>query len=190
MCHAGFQCFAAEQARYLLGGQLTGYRQHRPFMINYDRDNSFTRTWHRGATCPKAPEECTIRVVYEDAPDVNRVDGALVWNPIFDDFPQDARGRNTTVISLENNMAVPLLFAAVEEQGVSYSECLNNQQTRFFKRGICRQKRPADYRLGPQQAVGVLDTEFEGIFKPKEKEDDRVPPPPPPPQRELVPSVQ
>ena len=157
-------------------------------MIGYD-DRTFTRTWHRGASCPPPGTPCDISVVYNDAPDIHRVNGALLWNPIFDDFPQDARGRNTTVISLENNMAVPMLFAAVESQGVSYSECLNNQQTRFFKKGVCRQGRPANFRLGPQQAVGRLDPEFEGIFKPTEREDDRIPPPPPPPVRELVPSL-
>jgi hypothetical protein len=169
----------------LLGGQVTGIRSHKPFMIGYN-ERTYTRTWHRGASCPKWNELCDIQVTINDAPDVNEISGALLWNPIFDDFPLDVRGRNTTVVSLENNFAVPMLFSAVAEQKVSFSECMNGKGTRFVKPRICAQKRPADYRLGPQQAVGRLAPEFEGLYKPREQYDDRIPPPPPPAPTAIV----
>ena len=178
-----------EQARYLLGGQVKGIKRHKPFIVGYD-GRTYTRTWHRGAACPAYPATCDISVAYMDNPDANTIEGALLWNPVFEDFPEDARGRNTTVVSLENNMAVPMLFAAVEAQGVSYSECLHLQATQFFKKGICRGGRPASYPLGPKQAPGKSNAEFQGIYKPKTKEDDRIPPPPPPAPRALVPALQ
>jgi hypothetical protein len=185
--HAGFQCFATEQARYLLGGQVSGFRPHKPFMIGYN-ENSYTRTWHRGAACPAHPRECNIKVAYSDQRDPNTITGALLWNPVFDDFSEDARGRNTTVVSLENNMAVPMLYAAVHEQKVSFSECMALQGTFYYKKRLCRKGRPAKYNLGPLQALSKEVPEFEGLYKPKEKEDDRIPPPPPPAPRAIVPS--
>lgn len=187
---AGFQCFAAEQARYLLGGQITGYRPHKPFMVGYN-DDTYTFTWHRGASCPEygTAEPCSIAVVTAGLPDRNVITGALLWNPVFDDFPEDARGRNTTVVSLENNMAVPLLYAAVHEQKVSFSECLTLQRSYWLDRAICRKGRPADFHLGPTTAPSRPTPEFEGIFKPRDKEDDRISPPPPPAPESLVPSV-
>lgn len=158
-------------------------------MVGYNQD-TYTRTWHRGASCPPSPEKCDISVAYSDAPDANTIYGALLWNPVFEDFPEDARGRNTTVVSLENNMAVPMLFAGAYTQGISFSECLNNQKTRYFKKGICRQKRPAAYQLGPPQATNKDNPEFQGIFKPKEKLDDTIPPPPPPTPQSIVPVLQ
>jgi hypothetical protein len=155
-------------------------------MVGYN-DRSYTRTWHRGASCPPHPQECTIKVAYSDDKDFNVIKGALLWNPVFDDFSEDARGRNTTVVSLENNMAVPMLYAAVHEQKVSFSECMALQRTYYRKRAICRRGRPAKYNLGPLQAVAKELPEFEGLYKPKEKENDRIPPPPPPAPRALVP---
>jgi hypothetical protein len=183
--HAGFQCFATEQARYLLGGQVTGIRQHKPFLIGYD-SRSYTRTWHRGASCPKWNERCDVQFAINDEPDKNEIEGALLWNPIFEDFPEDVRGRNTTVVSLENNMAVPMLFAAVAQQDISFSECMNAKGTAFIKPRICRQGRPANFRRGATEVIGRVPTQFEGINKPRKKEDDRIPPPPPPSPKALV----
>lgn len=154
-------------------------------MIGYN-SKTFTRTWHRGASCPAWNDLCDISVNINDAPDQNEISGALLWNPIFEDFPLDVRGRNTTVVSLENNFAVPMLFAAVAQQKVSFSECMNAKGTAFVKPSICRKGRPQDDRLGPREAIGQVAPEFEGLYKPREKEDDRIPPPPPP---ELTPLV-
>jgi hypothetical protein len=155
-------------------------------MVGYN-DRTYTRIWHRGASCPaRLDEPCDISVAYSDAPCPNTISGALLWNPVFEDFPEDARGRNTTVVSLENNMAVPMLFAAVEAQGVSYSECLHVQASHWLKKGVCRQGRPAKYPLGPKQANDKVDPEFQGIYTPKTKPNDRVPPPPPPAPQPLV----
>ena len=176
-----------EQARYLLGGQVRGWRPHRPFVVG-TTPRSFTRLWHRGAACPPYPEPCDISVAYTDKPDYNTLTGALLWNPVFEDWPEDARGRNTTVASLENNMAAPLLFAGVAAQRTTFRECLASQATRFLREAVCRAGRPAQYPLGPKEAVGKVDPEFEGIYKPKEEPDDRIPPPPPPAPRALVPT--
>lgn len=181
----GFECFATEQARYLLGGQVSGYRPHKPFMVGYNSE-TYTRTWHRGASCPKWNDLCTIAVTMNDAPDENQISGALLWNPIFEDFPRDVRGRNTTVVSLENNFAVPMLFAAVSKQKVTFSECMNAQGSWMMDPEICRKKRPATFRLGPQQALGEVAPEFQGVYRPREQEDDRIPPPPPPDPEPLV----
>jgi hypothetical protein len=175
-----------EQARYLLGGQVRGLKPHKPFMVGYN-DNTYTRIWHRGASCPPdVTQPCDISVAYTDNACPNTIAGALLWNPVFEDFPEDARGRNTTVVSLENNMAVPMLFAAVEQQGVDFSECLHVQKSAFLDQAICRQGRPAQYPLGPKQANNKVDPEFQGIYKPKTQPDDRIPPPPPPAPRAIV----
>ena len=154
-------------------------------MVGYNSE-TYTRTWHRGASCPKWNDLCTIAVTMNDAPDENQISGALLWNPIFEDFPRDVRGRNTTVVSLENNFAVPMLFAAVSKQKVTFSECMNAQGSWMMDPEICRKKRPATFRLGPQQALGEVAPEFQGVYRPREQEDDRIPPPPPPDPEPLV----
>lgn len=183
---AGLQCFAGEQARYLLGGQVTAIFPNKPFMIGYS-DRSYTHTWHRGASCPAAGAgNCSVGVAIADAPDANSIDGALLWNPTPQDFPEDARGRNTTVVSLENNFAVPLLFAAVHTQSVQHSRCLNVRGTAFMKARICRNGRPNDFRLGPREDLGRVVPGFEGLFVPKPAPAGVMPPPPPPVQKPLV----
>lgn len=183
---AGLQCFAGEQARYLLGGHVAGLFPTRPFIIGYN-NRTYTRTWHRGASCP-APGDgaCSVRVAIQDAPDVNSIDGALLWNPTVADFPQDARGRNTTVVSLENNFAVPLLFAAVHTQSVQHTQCLNARGTAFMRARVCRNGRPNAFKLGPSTDVSRGAPGFAGVYTPQENPADRVPPPPPPAPRPLV----
>lgn len=158
------QCFAVEQAAYLLGTRLAGLKRHRPFLIAYDAGDTYTTLWHRGASCPAAPKVCNPDTPYSSTPDANTITGALLWNPLFDDTPKDVRGLNTTIVSLENNMAVPLLFAAVETQGVSASACLNGLKTAFWNRPWCRQGRPQKSRLGPTQATTQLSPDFTGIY--------------------------
>jgi hypothetical protein len=153
-------------------------------MIGYN-EQTYTRTWHRGASCPVWNEPCDIQVTINDAPDFNEISGALLWNPVFEDFPIDVRGRNNTVVSLENNAAVPMLFAGVAQQKVSYSECMNTKGTHFVKQPICQQKRPSA-PLGPRHEFKKTTPEFEGLYKPREKFDDRIPPPPPPAPTSLV----
>lgn len=180
----GIQCFAVEQGRYVLGGQVRGMRRQKPFIIGYN-DRSYTRTWHRGASCPAWPATCDISVAFEDNPDENTIFGALLWNPIFEDFPVDARGRNTTVVSLENNFAMPLLWPGLELQDMSFTECLNDQKTAFWDRAFCRADRPADYQLGPREAARSVGADFQGLYLPKPV-DVRAPPPPPPSPRPIV----
>ena len=61
-----------------------------------------------------------------------RVQGALLWLPGFGDACSDVRGsaENGTVVSLDNNAAAPLLFAALAApatEGHSYMDCLQVQ---------------------------------------------------------------
>lgn len=173
-----------EQGRYILGAQLNGIRGQKPFVVGYDKD-TYTRLWHRGSSCPAWPSPCDVSAAYSDEPDVNTLYGALLWNPIFDDAPKDARGRNTTVVSLENNWGMPLLYPGLMTQDFPYARCLQDQGTPMFKRGFCRQKRPLEGRLGPVQAVKDVDIVFRGLWVPTTK-GAKFPPPPPPAPRPLV----
>ena len=76
------------------------------------------------ATRPPQFSLCSTR------PDPLDLYGALLWLPGKRDTAPDVRGingENATVVSLENNAAVPLLFAALADRagaGHSYMECL------------------------------------------------------------------
>lgn len=73
----GFQCFAQQQARYLLG---TGW-QRKSFIQGINQEKGFERLIHRSAACPTYPEKCSQNTGGSDHKDYNVPDGGLLWAP-------------------------------------------------------------------------------------------------------------
>lgn len=73
----GFQCFAQQQARYLVG---TGW-QRKSFIQGVNQNKGYDRLLHRSASCPTYPEKCPQNTGGSDTKDVNVPDGGLLWNP-------------------------------------------------------------------------------------------------------------
>jgi hypothetical protein len=59
----------------------------------------------------------------------------------FDDHPRNARGWNTTSVSLGNNFALPLLMAGMEGRGDAWLECLQSTGA-LLKHRVCKRDRP------------------------------------------------
>jgi hypothetical protein len=177
---AGFHCFAEAQGRLFLG---VNYRK--PLLTGFN-SRSYTHLWHRSASCPKVPAPCERTAATSNGPDVNRLDGALVWLPGFRDSAPDVRGindENATVVSLDNNVAVPLLYAALASRAetTAYMDCLQGQGGALVPHFVCRYKRPLGTRLGPEDVpVPERPERFKGIWRQEESVLKPAPPPAPP----------
>jgi hypothetical protein len=73
----GFQCFAQQQARYLVG---TGW-QRMSFIQGINQHKGYDRLIHRSAACPLYPAECPQNTGGSDHPDYFTPDGGLLWAP-------------------------------------------------------------------------------------------------------------
>lgn len=71
----GFQCFAQQQARYIVG---TGW-QRKSFIVGVNAERGFDRTVHHGAACPPWPQKCPQNIAASDEPDANVILGGLLW---------------------------------------------------------------------------------------------------------------
>jgi hypothetical protein len=163
---AGFHCFAEGQGRLILG---VNYRK--PLMRGFNR-RDYKRLWHRGASCPAYPLPCDLSAATANVDNVNMLDGALLWLPGFRDSADDFRGQgaNATVVSLENNVAIPLLFAALAHQSESssYMDCLQGQGA-LLPHPVCRHDRPLGTRLGPLEVpVAERPERFRGLWSASE----------------------
>lgn len=72
----GFQCFAQQQARYLVG---IGW--HRAAYITGIYGDGYTRLLHHGAACPVYPETCPPDIPGSIARDANSLQGGVIWSP-------------------------------------------------------------------------------------------------------------
>jgi hypothetical protein len=176
---AGFHCFAEGQGRLILGVNF-----RRPLLTGFN-SREYERLWHRGASCPPYPAPCARAAALSQAPDQNALPGALLWLPGFRDSAPDVRGaggENGTVVSLENNAAAPLLFAALaaRAESASYMACLQGQGA-LLPHPVCRHERPLPTRLGPAH-VPVLHSQprFKGLWSIDDSRAVVAPPPPPP----------
>lgn len=166
-----YSCFAESQARYILKkGAVVGYNKE-----------SAKHLFHRGASCPKWPEPCDIAYATGKQVDYNVLIGALIWAPGDGDEFSDVRGKNDTVVSLENNWGLPLLMAALSAGGTrNYGRCLQGESI-ILKNRVCRTKRPLISRLGPMTAWEEVPPEFKGLWVPKIEPHPPNPPRPPRP---------
>lgn len=175
---AGFHCFAEGQGRAFLG---VNYRK--PLLTGFN-SRDYDHLWHRSASCPAPPTPCDRSVAYSSAPDQNDLQGALLWLPGKRDSCSDVRGtggENGTVVSLDNNLAVPMLFAALADRAEkhSYFDCLQGQGS-LLKHPVCRYNRPLPLRFGPSDVpVDKQPERFRGLWSAVESK--LLPPPPPPP---------
>lgn len=175
--HAGFHCFAEGQGRLVLGVNF-----RKPLLTGFN-DREYNHMWHRGASCVPWPAPCERGAATSDQPDVNALLGALLWLPGFRDSSPDVRGTNDengTVVSLPNNAAVPLLFAALADRAETrtYMDCLQGQGS-LLPHPVCRYDRPLPTRLGPARVPGLEAPErFKGLWS---QDDTAAAPPPPPP---------
>jgi hypothetical protein len=172
---AGFHCFAEGQGRFMLG---VGFRK--PTLTGFNA-RSYTHLWHRGASCPPWPEACGRDFAAASAPDREKLYGGLLWLPGYRDHADDLRGindQNATVVSLENNAAVPLLFSALASRARSrgYMVCLQGQGA-LMPHPVCRHERPLPTRLGPDTVPMLMRMpRFRGLWK-----ANTIPEPPTPP---------
>jgi hypothetical protein len=152
-------------------------------MLNGFNTRDYDRLWHRGASCPEPPTPCARSAAVSQEVNKNPLDGALIWLPGKRDSCDDVRGtngENGTVVSLENNAAVPLLFAALADRAKhhSYFECLQGQGS-LLPHPVCRYPRPLPLRYGPLDTpVGDRPERFKGLWT---QADSKLLPPPPPP---------
>jgi hypothetical protein len=72
----GFQCFAQQQARYVLG---EGWRR-RSCVAGVDAPG-YSRHMHHGAACPTWPAACPPDAAISDREDANAIVGGLLWLP-------------------------------------------------------------------------------------------------------------
>jgi cellulose synthase/poly-beta-1,6-N-acetylglucosamine synthase-like glycosyltransferase len=153
----GYYCFAETQGRYALGAG-----RYAPYMVGFSAKGP-TKTWHRGAVCPAWPEPCDAGAAFAGEPDANLLNGALLWAPTAKDgFPR-SRGGNATVVSLENNWALPLLFPALEAKKTPYVRCLQGAGA-LRGQALCRSGRPNELRMGPMDVSQPSMPEFAGLY--------------------------
>ena len=109
---------------------LLGVNYRKPLLAGFN-SRDYKRLWHRGATCPKFPAPCDPSAATGNTDIVHALDGALMWLPGNRDSMTDERRQtvNGTVVSLDNNVAVPLLFSALADgaERASYMDCLQGQ---------------------------------------------------------------
>lgn len=153
----GFYCFAESQGRYMLG---SGFRT--PLVVGYN-GRSPRKTWDRSATCPTWPSPCDSDDMLSDAVDKNPKLGALLWAPEHKDRISDRRGGNQTVISLENNWGMPLLWPGLALKKTPYVRCLQGRGG-LLKHPVCRHARPNPERMGPPDAYVPPQGEFKGLW--------------------------
>lgn len=154
----GYYCFAETQGRYALGAG-----RYAPYVVGFS-DKSPDKTWHRGAVCPAWPEPCDAGAPFADDRDANVLKGALLWVPTAKDgFPR-SRGGNATVVSLENNWALPLLFPALNVKASPYVRCLQGAGA-LRGQALCRSGRPNELRMGPMDVSQPSMPEFAGLYE-------------------------
>jgi hypothetical protein len=73
----GFQCFAQQQARYMIG---EGWKRNA--YVTGVNDKGYKRLVHRGASCPAYPKPCPPDTPASNKPDVNTLVGGLLWLPL------------------------------------------------------------------------------------------------------------
>lgn len=155
----------------------------KPLLTGFN-DRAYNHLWHRGASCPPVPTPCAREAATSDEPDQQDLDGALLWLPGFRDSAPDVRGTNDengTVVSLDNNVAMPLLFAALSDraQTAAYMDCLQGQGS-LVPHPVCRYDRPLGTRLGPEDTpVPERPERFKGIWRRTENQAATQPAPPP-----------
>ena len=72
----GFQCFAQQQARYLIG---EGWKRN-AYIGGLAK--SYARTVHHGASCPAYPAPCPPDTPASDRRNANALPGGLIWAPL------------------------------------------------------------------------------------------------------------
>ena len=72
----GFQCFAQNQARYLIGTDWN----RKSYVVGVGK-KGYDHTVHRGASCPAWPEDCPPDMRGSSTPDHNVVEGGVLWLP-------------------------------------------------------------------------------------------------------------
>ena len=162
---------------------MLGVNFRRPLLTGFNR-RDYDRLWHRGASCPAYPAPCDRAAAASQEPDDQALDGALLWLPGFRDSCDDVRGydgENGTVVSLDNNAAVPLLFAALAERAetAGYMACLQGQGA-LVPHPVCRNARPLPTRLGPEGFVLERSARFKGLWSSQDMAMPLPPMPPPP----------
>jgi hypothetical protein len=160
---------------------LLGVNHRKPPLAGFN-SRDYKKLWHRGATCPEFPAPCDLSVATADDDIVHPLDGALLWLPGFRDTVPDKRGQgvNATVVSLDNNVAVPLLFAALARRAeeTAYMDCLQGQGA-VLPHPVCRYNRPLSQRLGKEDTdLDNTRPRFQGIWT--AEQSATLPPPPPP----------
>lgn len=153
-----YSCFAESHARYVL---------KRGAVVGHDA-KSASHTFHRGASCPKWPSLCNTTYSTGKHKDYNVLYGALIWAPGNGDEISDVRGGNDTVVSLENNWAMPLLMASMSDgtRRRDYSRCLQGESI-LLKNRVCTTSRPLMGRLGPMAAWEEVPREFKALWVPR-----------------------
>jgi hypothetical protein len=71
----GFQCFAQQQARYLIGTDWN----RKSYVIGLK--DGYDRTIHRGASCPEWPKPCPPDTPGSQRRDYNVIEGGVMWLP-------------------------------------------------------------------------------------------------------------
>eukprot|EP00892_Ulva_mutabilis_P001909 jgi/Ulvmu1/11719/UM008_0130.1 len=115
----GFQCFAQQQACYLIG---TNWNR-KSYVVSLGK-KGYDRTIHRGASCPPADPDnlkpCPPDARASSRPDINEITGSVLWLPEATDDPKNTRGGNNTSVSLTDNATLPLLMAGLQQSTVSW----------------------------------------------------------------------
>jgi hypothetical protein len=73
----GFQCFAQQQARYLVG---VGWKR-KAYITGIRSDRGYDRLVHHGASCPAWDAPCPPDMQGSNAKDYNNLIGGLIWAP-------------------------------------------------------------------------------------------------------------
>jgi Glycosyl hydrolase family 9 len=72
----GFQCFAQNQARYLIGTDWN----RKSYVVGVGK-KGYDHTIHRGASCPAWPAECPPDMRGSNLKDHNVIKGGVLWLP-------------------------------------------------------------------------------------------------------------
>lgn len=160
---------------------MLGVGFRKPMLTGFN-SRSYNHLWHRGASCPPWPQPCGSDFAASSEPDPVQLYGGLIWLPGFRDRAADVRGvdgeYNATVVSLNNNAAVPLLFTALASHAEdrSYMACLQGQGA-LTPHPVCRYDRPLPTRIGPERPGSAERVpQFRGLWK-----ANTIPAPPAPP---------
>ena len=92
--------------RYMLGDG------RRSFVVGHGRHPPL-RPHHRGASCPQPPAPCNHSALHSPKPNPNRLTGALVGGPFFDDsYPDDRSDHIRSEVSLSDGSSQALCAAS------------------------------------------------------------------------------